>query len=109
MNVELENGRILGPYASVPTENMVISPLYVIPKSTPGKFRLIHNLSYPRGASVNDHINDDEKSVHYYSLTDVARFLVGRNENTWWLSKVDLKDAYRCSQGRLAMSGNEAG
>ena len=96
LNVELENGRILGPYASVPTENMVISPLYVIPKSTPGKFRLIHNLSYPRGASVNDHINDDDKSVHYYSLTDVARFLVGRSENTWWLSKVDLKDAYRC-------------
>ena len=76
LNVELENGRILGPYCSLPVKDLVTSPLYVIPKSTPGKFRLIHNLSYPESDSVISHIDEDDKSVKYCSLLDVARFLV---------------------------------
>ena len=35
LNVELENGGILGPYCSLPVKGLVISPLYAIPKSTP--------------------------------------------------------------------------
>ena len=96
LNVELENGRILGPYSSLPVKDLVVSPLYVIPKSTPGKFRLIHNLSYPESDSVNSHIDEDDKSVKYCSLLDVARFLVTTEGDGHWLSKVDLKDAYRC-------------
>ena len=96
LNTELENGRILGPYKTTPINYLIISPLYTIPKSTPGKFRLIHNLSYPKLSSVNDHIPDSEKCVEYCSLIDVARFLVKHGNTSWWLSKVDLKDAYRC-------------
>ena len=97
LNTELENGRILGPYADMPIENLIVSPLYVVPKSTPGKFRLIHDLSHPETNSVNLHIDDSEKSVQYCSLVDVARYLVLMKRNqSWWMSKVDLKDAYRC-------------
>ena len=97
LNTELENGRILGPYKDMPVDNLIVSPLYVVPKSTPGKFRLIHDLSHPKTNSVNLHIDDSEKSVQYCSLVDVARYLVlMKRDQSWWMSKVDLKDAYRC-------------
>ena len=96
LNTELENGRILGPYLTAPLTNLIISPLYIIPKSTPGKFRLIHDLSSPKSNSVNEHIREEDKSVHYCSLLDVAKFLVEHGDNKWWMSKIDLKDAYRC-------------
>ena len=52
LNTELENGRILGPYKDMPVDNLIVSPLYVVPKSTPWKFRLIHDLSHPKTNSV---------------------------------------------------------
>ena len=52
---ELQLGRIMGPYDEPPhVQNYKISPLGVVPKKTPGKFRIIHHLSYPEGSSVND-------------------------------------------------------
>ena len=75
LNTELAAGRILGPYRCSPMPNAVFSPLYVIPKSTPGKFRLIHDLSKPTGCSVNDNIPDSLKSVQYCSVIQVAKFL----------------------------------
>ena len=98
LNAELQQGRILGPYISPPCE-LVISPLYVIPKSRPGKFRLIHDLSRPKGLSVNDHIDSSCKNVSYCSVLDVAAHLLTSHKhfgNRSFLAKVDLKDAYRC-------------
>lgn len=94
LNAELENKRILGPYTTVPTNDLVVSPLYIIPKSTPGKFRLIHNLSSPKGNSVNDTIDAHSKSVSYCSLLEVAE-VITRTPEKLYMAKVDLKDAYR--------------
>ena len=41
-------GRIAGPFHSPPLENLVCSPLGLVPKNVPGKFRLIHDLSFPK-------------------------------------------------------------
>ena len=75
----------------------VLSQLYVIPKSTPGKFRLIHDLSKPTGCSVNDNIPDSLKSVQYCSVIQVAQFLQEKTttDRVWYMAKVDLQDAYR--------------
>ena len=51
---EIEEGRIVGPFAEPPLPNLRISPLGVIPKKVQGEFRMIHHLSFPFGASVND-------------------------------------------------------
>jgi hypothetical protein len=48
--------RIAGPFLSPPFQNLVCSPLGLIPKNIPGKFRLIHDLSFPKGNSINSHI-----------------------------------------------------
>ena len=99
MNNELCQGRILGPYSFPPLENATYSPLYAIPKSEPGKYRLIHDLSKPKGCSVNENIPDDKKSVHYCNVMQVAEFLKSELDlgvDTYYMAKVDLKDAYRC-------------
>ena len=59
LNAELCHGRILGPCAVSPLPLACYSPLYAIPKSTPGKFRRIHDLSKPCGNSVNDSIPEE--------------------------------------------------
>lgn len=101
LNAELAEGRILGPYSlqGRPLQEAVYSPVYAIPKSTPGKFRLIHDLSKPRGQSVNDNIPNNLKSVEYCRVRDVAEYLKGCDDAGGpmdYMVKVDLKDAYRC-------------
>ena len=49
---ELQLGRIVGPFQDPPLHNLRVSPLGLVPKSTPGKFRLIHHLSWPDQSSV---------------------------------------------------------
>ena len=66
----------------------------VIPKSTPGKWRLIVNLSAPEGASVNDGINDRVSSLSYVTVDDAAREVLRRGARSL-LAKVDVESAYR--------------
>lgn len=40
----------------------------MVPKKEPGKFRLIHHLSHPKGNLVNDGIAKEESSVSYVSF-----------------------------------------
>ena len=53
--------RKVGPFLTPPFENFTGSPLGVIPKkhSAPVKWRIIHDLSWPTGLSVNDGIPKD--------------------------------------------------
>ena len=48
---EVEKGRIVGPFSSPPTTPLMISPICVIPKSDGKKYRMIFNLSAPKGRS----------------------------------------------------------
>ena len=60
---ELMAGRLAGPSRTRPFYPFRISLLGVVPKKTPGDFRLIQHLSYPKGSSVNDGISSDHASV----------------------------------------------
>ena len=99
LNSELQQSRILGPYHVSPLPMASFAPLYAIPKSTPGKFRLIHDLSKPYGISVNDNIPDELKGVSYCNVMQVAESLSRRQEKEkapTFMAKIDLADAYRC-------------
>lgn len=52
---ELDAGRIKGPFSTPLLPNLHISPIGLVPEKTPGQFRLIHHISYPKGSSINDH------------------------------------------------------
>ena len=72
-----------------------ISPIGIIPKARqPGKWRLIVDLSSPRGASINEAISADRCSLHYTKVDHVARAVLVLGRGTL-LSKLDLKSAYR--------------
>jgi hypothetical protein len=92
---EVALGRVMGPFAAPPLADFQISPLSVIEKKTPGKFRMIHNLSSPRGHSVNEAIPEVLKSVAYCKVADVVDYLLRRGTQGVFLAKFDVKDAFR--------------
>lgn len=91
---ELRRGRVAGPFPSKPFANMVVSPLGIVPKKCPGKFRRIHHLSFPAGLSVNDQIPQERKTVKY-DRVDEAVACIRRFGSGCWLSKTDIASAYR--------------
>ena len=92
---EVEKGRIIGPFSSSPIDDLMISPVTVIPKPNSSKVRMIFNLSEPKGASVNDNIPEENTSVSYCSVRQVVHWISQDNETDWYLAKADLSDAYR--------------
>ena len=86
--------RIAGPFKTPPLKNLVCSPLGLVPKNVPGKFRLIHDLSYPKGNSVNSLIPQENSTVKYDGIDTVIQLgkQFGRHCK---LSKCDIEDAFR--------------
>ena len=71
---ELQRGHTAGPFAVPPLSPLHCSPLGAVPKKD-GSFRIILDLSSPRGDSVNEGISRDDFSVRY-TLFDEAIELV---------------------------------
>lgn len=91
---EIGLGRIAGPFQNPPFRNFRVSPVGLVPKSTPGEFRLIQHLSAPRGASVNDNIPPEQCSVTYTSF-DKAVEMVATVGKSAQLAKADIQSAFR--------------
>jgi len=71
---EIAGGRIFGPFPKGEIPNLQINRMGVVPKGhTPGRWRLITDLSFPEGASVNDGIDPHLCSLQYTSVDRVAR------------------------------------
>ena len=91
---ELLAERIAGPFTERPIATLRISPLDLVPKQSPGEFRLIHHLSYPSDSSVNDGIDAQFCSVHYTSF-DEAIHMVQDLGKGCLMGKTDIKSAFR--------------
>ena len=85
-------GRLDGPYYAPPHKYFRGSPLGAFPKKRSEKIRVIHDLSWPPGASINEFINKHDYTVSFATI-DQAVALCAKYE-TPWLTKTDLKDAY---------------
>ena len=71
---EVALGRVVGPLPVGSIPGVQVSPFGVIPKGhTPGKWRLIVDLSSPSGYSVNDGISSDLCSLSYINVDDISR------------------------------------
>ena len=91
---ELEAGRVVGPYDSPPFDDLVVSPIGVVPKKALGKYRMIHHLSYPKGGSVNDFIPQDNKTVFYPNVDTAVDIILDMGGDVW-LAKTDIESAFR--------------
>lgn len=91
---ELKHQRIAGPFCKPPFPNIQISPLGLVPKKSPGEFRLIHHLSFPEKASINHHIPKEFCTVQYQSIHNAIEIIkqVGKGA---LLAKIDIENAYK--------------
>ena len=91
---EREAQRVLGPFKRSLFPEVHVSPFGVIPKADPGKWRLILDLSSPRGNSVNDGIAKELCSLSYVTVDDIATRVLKLGKGAL-VAKFDLKAAYR--------------
>ncbi len=91
---ELGANRLAGPFDSPPFSTFRVSPLGLIPKKTPGEFRMIHHLSFPDGSSINDSIPSEFTSMNYARVDD-AIALIKRLGPGCFLAKMDIQNAFR--------------
>ena len=100
LSQEIKLGRIVGPFDSVPfSQGFVISPLNTVEKRDSDERRVIVDLSWPCGHSVNDGIPSDSFlgepiALHYPTIDDIVHAVVTMGRGCY-LFKRDLTKAYR--------------
>eukprot|EP00112_Aurelia_sp_Birch-Aquarium-sp1_P002006 Seg122.9 transcript_id=Seg122.9/GoldUCD/mRNA.D3Y31 product="hypothetical protein" protein_id=Seg122.9/GoldUCD/D3Y31 len=91
---EIGLGSITGPFEMKPIQNLQINRFEVIPKSAPGKWQLITDLSFPIGKSVNSFIPDNKASVSYEGIPEAIDAIMRLGSGAM-MAKFDIKRAYR--------------
>ena len=91
---ELALGRIKGPFDIPPFDNFKQPPLALREKSEKGKFRLLHNLSYPYDENaVNFNIPQHHYKLKYQCIDDALTLI--KHLPQCYLAKADIQDAFR--------------
>ena len=86
---EVRLGRVVGPLDVGSCPRVQVNRFGFVPKNhQPGKWRLIVDLSYPRGSSVNDGVEPELCSMRYTSVDVAVRKVLA-------LAKFDVEGAYR--------------
>jgi hypothetical protein len=91
VEAEVKHGVVLGPFLHEEVSQVHISRFGVIPKSgQPERWRLMVDLSYPEGKSVNDGISSELCSLKYVKVDDVARKVLQLGPGAL-MAKIDKK------------------
>lgn len=91
---DVAKGRKAGPFTYPPFSTFIGSPLGAFQRKRSGKYRVIHDLSWPPGLSVNDFISSEDSTVQYISFDDVIRRVQHYGRDAL-MSTMDLADAYK--------------
>ena len=96
LDAEVACGNVAGPFSA---EQLPAAIMYnrfgVIPKpNKPGKWKLIVDLSYPQGSSVNDGISTTDSSMVYSSIDEAAKYITSLGKGAL-LAKIDICNAFR--------------
>ena len=92
---ERDLGRLVGPVHQSYLPYLHVSPIGLVPKKGQlGQWRMIVDLSFPRGHSINYGISKGFCSLSYASVDDAVEWILYLGRCTE-LIKLDLKDAYR--------------
>ena len=91
---EVSLGRMLKLPAGVWPSGIHISPLGIIPKNKPGKWRLIIDLSSPPDYSINSGICPEKSSLSYTSVNHLASMIVVEGQGLYMV-KANIEEAYR--------------
>ena len=91
---EIDFGTMLGPLDVFSNPDFHINRFGIIPKSSPGKFRLITDLSFPHGSSINDFIPDSQAEVTYAGIPEAINLIMRLGKGAL-IAKFDIRRAYR--------------
>ncbi|GAV06658.1 hypothetical protein RvY_16612-1 [Ramazzottius varieornatus] len=91
---EVESLQTCGPFDLPLFDNLICSPLFVVPKKNSEKFIVILNLSVPVGSAINDFIDKDCYSMHYSRIGDTVCYLFTLGKGAL-MAKLDIKSAFR--------------
>ncbi len=91
---EIKLGRIAGPFNSRPLPRLMVSPIGLVPKAEPGKYRLIQHLSFPDGSSINDGIDRGMCAVQYTSFDEAVEKVISAGKGAL-MAKTDIESAFR--------------
>ena len=91
---EVDKGRVAGPFTCKPLPELIVSPIGLVEKSSPGEFRLIFDLSHPHARSVNDGIPAEVSSVEYTGFDAVTDMIRNLGQGVF-LVKLDIESAFR--------------
>ena len=94
ISTELAEGRMAGPFSEPPFPNFQVSPIGLVPKKTPNSFRFIVDLSSPKGASINEGIDDVFAQVSYASLAEAIQLVILSGQGAF-MAKTDIEKAFR--------------
>ena len=97
---EVKEKRFAGPFAEIPFDNFIQSPIRLVPKDGGKDVRLIFHLSHPRNvrknqksSSVNANTPAELCSVKYPSFDDAIRLCMKTRAK--YGAKSDMKSAFR--------------
>ena len=85
--------RVSGPFKHPPLVNLQCSPIGLVPKKD-GSWRMIMDLSGPKGSSVNDYIPQEKFSVQYSKFDDAVDMIANLGLGAL-MAKLDIKSAFR--------------
>ena len=93
---EAAKGRTAGPFSSPPFENFQVSPIGLVPKKHPNKFRTIFHLSFPKSgnSSINHFIDKDDFSLQYITIDNAISAIQGFGSDCF-MAKTDIESAFR--------------
>ena len=94
LSTEISLGWVAGPFLPRAIPQVHISRFGVIPKGQTGKWRLIVDLSHPKGQSVNDGIPKALCSLKYVTIDEAIKKIVKLGRGAL-LAKIDIKSAFR--------------
>ena len=94
LNNKLVKKQIAGPFRRKSFIGCMVNRFGVIPKSTPWKWRLIIDLSFPEKVSINDSISKASASIVYSSVEDATRMLWQAGKGAL-MAKINVANAFR--------------
>ena len=94
LSTEISLGRVAGPFPPRAVPQVHISRFGVIPKGQTGKWRLIVDLSHPKGHSVNDGIPKPLCSLQYVTIDEAVKGIIQFGRGAL-LAKIDIRSAFR--------------
>ena len=95
LETEISLGRVIGPFPPKGVPDVHLTRFGVIPKNhQPDKWRLIVDLSYPKGNSINDGIQKALCSLKYITVDHAIQHIVTMGSGAL-LAKIDEQSAFR--------------